>query len=217
MAKILLGATGSVAAVRTPTLFAALRAAGHDVRVVATTASLYFFDPLELDPGSTARNPAIVSVDADEWPGRDDGARWERGDAVLHIELRRWADLFLIAPLDANTLTKIALGLCDNCLTCVWRAWDTSKPVVLAPAMNSLMWEHPHTKRYLRQLGSDFGASHVPGHLDTPTTIDAINERSPRLRIVAPVEKTLACGDVGIGAMAEVSAIVECVGAMATG
>ena len=202
MAKILLGVTGSVAAVRTPTLCAALRRAGHEVRVVATTPSLYFFDPLELVPGT-------LSLDADEWPGRTGGDKWQRGDGVLHIELRRWAEAFLIAPLDANTLTKITLGLCDNCLTCVWRAWDPARPVVLAPAMNTLMWEHPLTKRYLRQLGSDFGASHVPGHLDTPATIAMINERSRGLRIVAPVEKMLACGDVGVGAMAEVATVVE--------
>ena len=52
----------------------------------------------------------------------------QRTDDVLHIELRRWADLLLIAPLDANTLAKLASGLSDNCLTCVWRAWDPSGP-----------------------------------------------------------------------------------------
>jgi len=79
----------------------------------------------------------------------------DRGDDVLHIELRRWADLFVIAPLDANTLGKLAAGLADNCLTCVWRAWDPERPAVLAPAMNTLMWRHPATARCLRQLAAD--------------------------------------------------------------
>src|SRR5687767_11250221 len=142
MANILLGVTGSVAAVKTPELVAALRARRHAVKVVATDSALYFFDPASLDPTRVLRNPDVVIVDEDEWPGRADGQRYRRGDVVMHVELRRWADLFLVAPLDANTLAKFATGLCDNCLTCVWRAWDPTRPVVLAPAMNTFMWEH---------------------------------------------------------------------------
>src|SRR5205085_5895604 len=131
------------------------------VRVVATEASLYFFDPATVGPPGferLARDPNIVIRDEHEWPGRPEGLRYQRDDEVLHIELRRWAELFLIAPLDANTLAKLATGLADNCLTCVWRAWDPSRPVVLAPAMNTLMWEHPLTARHLRQLAADAGA-----------------------------------------------------------
>jgi hypothetical protein len=130
MANVLLGVTGSVAAIRTPELVAALAEAGHAVRVVATEAACYFFD--------SAAVPNLYR-DADEWPG----SRYQRGDPILHIELRRWAALLLIAPLDANTLAKLAMGLCDNCLTCVWRAWNVARPVVLAPAMNTHMWHHP--------------------------------------------------------------------------
>src|SRR5436189_194001 len=93
-------------------------------------------------------------------PGSTSACRarsWRRDDPVLHIELRRWADLFLIAPLDANTLAKLASGLADNCLTCVWRAWHPARPVVLAPAMNTLMWEHPLTRQHLRQLTGQYG------------------------------------------------------------
>ena len=53
------------------------------------------------------------------------------GDPVLHIELRRWADVLLLAPLSANTLAKAASGLCDNLLTCVVRAWDFDKPLLV--------------------------------------------------------------------------------------
>jgi phosphopantothenoylcysteine decarboxylase len=212
MANVLLGVTGSVAAIRTPDLFAALSASGHQVRVVATTAALYFFDPTQLDPSRPERNPDIVTLDEDEWPGRHQGRRWQRDDSVLHIELRRWADIFVIAPLDANTLAKLANGLSDNCLTCVWRAWDRSRPVVLAPAMNTLMWEHPLTMRHLQQLAE------VPqGLTDLDEIISAINTSRIPLHIVAPQAKTLACGDVGVGAMADVQAIVNVVAAMLHG
>lgn len=214
MANILLGATGSVAAVRVPALFDALTAAGHAVKVVATDAAAYFFDPAAIgrSPGEPAgRNRDRVILDEDEWPRRDRQERYDRGDAVLHIELRKWADLLLIAPLDANTLAKLAVGLCDNCLTCVWRAWDLAKPIVLAPAMNTLMWQHPFTKRHVRAIAADYGAAHIPGHLDDDQLIAQINDRSKTLRIVSPIVKTLACGDVGTGALADVEAIVATV------
>ncbi|MBM3978951.1 MAG: phosphopantothenoylcysteine decarboxylase [Planctomycetes bacterium] len=204
MANVLIGATGSVAAVRVPALFDAFTAAGHAVKVVATDAATYFFDPAPL-----RANGALV-LDSDEWPG----TRYERGDAVRHIELRNWADVFVLAPLDANTLAKLAVGLCDNCLTCVWRAWDTARPVVLAPAMNTLMWEHPFTRRHLRALAADAGAGHIPAHLADDALIQQINDRSPTLRVVGPITKALACGDTGIGAMAEVPDIVAAVQAI---
>jgi phosphopantothenoylcysteine decarboxylase len=207
MAKVLLGVTGSVAAVRTPALFAALTRAGHEVRVVATDASLYFFDPADI-----GRNGAkTVTIDADEWPGRHAGRRYQRDDPVLHIELRRWAELFVIAPLDANTLAKLANGLADNCLTCVWRAWDPMRPVVLAPAMNTLMWEHPLTRRHLRQIAESVADKPVPELEDVEALIECINATLSRLHIVAPISKRLACGDVGPGAMAEIEPIVEAV------
>jgi phosphopantothenoylcysteine decarboxylase len=214
MANVLLGVTGSVAAIRTPMLFEALQQSRHRVRVVATDSGLYFFDPAELDSTHLGRNPDVVTVDADEWPGREDGRRYRRDDPVLHIELRRWADLLLIAPLDANTLAKLATGLADNCLTCVWRAWDVARPVVLAPAMNTLMWQHPLTARHLRQIADDATARPAP---DQPTDglIAWINATARTLRVVAPITKQLACGDVGVGAMAEVDTIVAAVDALA--
>jgi phosphopantothenoylcysteine decarboxylase len=233
MANVLLGATGSVAAVRVPALFDTLTAAGHAVKVVATDAATYFFDqaailagggrqpPVEsriadnrgLTPPTRLgeRDPSLVILDSDEWPGRDSGRRYARDDAVLHIELRKWADVFAIAPLDANTLAKLAVGLCDNCLTCVWRAWDLAKPVVLAPAMNTLMWQHPFTRRHLKSIATDFGAAHLPMHLDDALLIAQINDRSKTLRIVPPITKPLACGDVGVGALADVDDIVAAV------
>ncbi|XP_053221550.1 phosphopantothenoylcysteine decarboxylase isoform X5 [Podarcis raffonei] len=108
----------------------------------------------------------------------------KREDPVLHIDLRRWADLLLVAPLDANTLAKMANGLCDNLLTCVIRAWDLSKPLLFCPAMNTAMWEHPITAQQVDRLKS-FGYVEVPC-----------------------IVKKLICGDEGRGAMAEVPTIV---------
>lgn len=201
MANILLGVTGSVAALKTPLLYETLRRSGHAVKVVATQASLYFFNPADIP------RPSLV-FDDDEWPGRDEGRRWQRDDDVLHIQLRRWADILLSAPLDANTLAKLANGLADNCLTCVWRAWEPGRPVMLAPAMNTLMWQHPATGRHLRQIAADMGAM-PPGELTLDVLTDWINSHCPRLRIIAPEDRRLACGDVGIGAMAAVETIAE--------
>jgi phosphopantothenoylcysteine decarboxylase len=217
MPEILLGVTGSVAAIKTPDLYHELKRAGHTVKVVATRASLYFFDPAALDPLDPAqprRNPEVVVLDEDEWPGRDQGRRYQRQDDVLHIELRRWARLLLVAPLDANTLAKLAAGLADNCLTCVYRAWDLTRPVVLAPAMNTLMWEHPLTARHLRQLATDQGAP-PPDNLQLPEElIEWINARCPLLQVVSPESRRLACGDVGVGALAGLERIVTVVNEM---
>lgn len=201
MARVLLGVTGSVAAIKTPALADALLQAGHEVRVVATQASLYFFDPGEL-----VERQVPLFLDQDEWPKRDVGGRYERDDPVLHIELRRWAEALLLAPLDANTLAKLAAGLSDNCLTCVVRAWDMARPIVLAPAMNTLMWEHPLTLRHLRALADP---PLPPG--DHEAVIAALNALSGPWRVVPPISKRLACGDVGVGAMAELPALVAAV------
>lgn len=179
MAKVLLGVTGSVAAIYTPELVADLRHAGHVVQVVLTRSARYFFDVAALKDVKVIR-------DEDEWPGE----RYQRGDTVIHIELRRWADVLLVAPLDANTLAKFALGVCDNCLACVYRAWDRQRPVLLAPAMNTLMWEHPVTSRQLQQVRADLGVT---------------------FHLIEPQVKKLACDDVGIGALASRPAILAAV------
>lgn len=172
--NILLGVTGSVAATLTPQLVDALRAAGHDVQIVATASSRYFWDP------------AAVAVrtwhDRDEWAG----TAYVRDQSIPHIELRKWADALIIAPCSANTLAKLAAGLSDNLLTSVCRAWDRRKPIVLAPAMNTHMWEHPATAEHCATLQRWY----------------------PQLTIVDPVVKPLACGDTGIGAMAPIDRIV---------
>jgi phosphopantothenoylcysteine decarboxylase len=211
MARLILGVTGSVAAIRTPELFGALRAEGHEVRVVATGPALYFFDPAEV--GQAAGESAEVITDGplfrdtDEWPG----TRYQRGDEVLHIEFRKWADILIVAPLDANTLAKFALGISDNFLSCIFRAWDFSKSMILAPAMNTLMWDSPVTRRHLRQLLDDRALGPIPEGWTLDEAQAVFAQHAPRIILIPPQSKRLACGDVGKGAMAEVTQIAEVV------
>nr|XP_020475015.1 phosphopantothenoylcysteine decarboxylase [Monopterus albus] len=173
--RVLVGVTGSVAALKLPLLVSQLlHLPGVDVRVVTTENAKHFYNPEEVSVN--------IYSDKDEWE------LWtQRSDPVLHIELRRWADLLVIAPLDANTLGKIASGICDNLLTCVVRAWDTSRPVLFCPAMNTAMWQHPITAQQVSKL-KEFGYVEIPC-----------------------IAKKLVCGDEGKGAMAEVSTIVSTV------
>lgn len=106
----------------------------------------------------------------------------------MHIELRQWADVAVVAPLSAHTLAKLAHGLCDDVLTSALRAWDYRKPLILAPAMNTYMWEHPLTSQQLSVVAS-FGC----------------------VQVVRPVVKELACGDVGRGALAPVGDLVAAI------
>ncbi|XP_053451991.1 phosphopantothenoylcysteine decarboxylase isoform X1 [Nycticebus coucang] len=193
---ILVGVTGSVAALKLPLLVSRLldipgsltvsplvkcrgitdhsnlQLLGLEVAVVTTERAKHFYSPQDV--------PVTLYSDADEWE------MWKhRSDPVLHIDLRRWADLMLVAPLDANTLGKVASGICDNLLTCVIRAWDRSKPLFFCPAMNTAMWEHPITMQQVGQLKA-FGYTEIPC-----------------------VAKKLVCGDQGLGAMAEVETIVD--------
>ncbi len=204
MANVLLGVTGSVAAIHTPRLYQALRLLGHAVKILATRSATYFFNPVEIEPTPNGeRNRDVCLLDEDEWPA----PAYRRGDPVLHIELRRWADLLLVAPLDANTLAKFALGLADNALTCTFRAWDRSRPVLLAPAMNTTMWEHPATARHLRQIAEDLGMGDLTPKIAGDFAHDLRNSAGP-LWLIGPIEKRLACDDVGMGAMAELADIV---------
>lgn len=172
-ARVLVGVTGSVAALKLPLLVSGLlQIPGVQVQVVTTEKAKHFYNVKEIS--------VPIFSDDDEWK------MWtQRSDPVLHIELRRWADVFLLAPLDANTLGKIYSGICDNLLTCVVRAWDIAKPLLFCPAMNTAMWNHPITAQQIKSLLS-FGYTEIPC-----------------------IEKTLVCGDRGLGAMAEVDTIID--------
>lgn len=201
MANILLGVTGSVAAIKMEDLATRLTNENHELKIVMTKHAGYFVSPAKLEAicGSDS-----VFTDASEWPNQ----AYSREDTVLHIELRKWAGLFIIAPLDANTLGKIALGLADNCLTSIWRARDISTPVILAPAMNTLMWKKPATARHLALIAEENGLLNFnPGNPDHACEI--INLSVNNLRVLQPEEKLLACGDLGVGAMASIEKIIE--------
>ncbi|CAG8528977.1 18487_t:CDS:2 [Acaulospora morrowiae] len=176
--NILIGATGSVASIKIPNLIQSLsKYENVEIKVVSTDRALHFFDRSYI----TKELGVEVITDKDEWEA------WSKvSDPVLHIEYRNWADIFVIAPLDANTLGKIANGLCDNLITCILRAWNTTRPVIVCPAMNTYMWEHPFTLTHLKVLTDQLG-----------------------FQAISPVSKKLACGDIGVGAMAEVTTIVE--------
>lgn len=168
--NILLGVTGSVAAVLTLKLFDALKA-NHEVKIVIT---------------DTVRNFASLDYYKEVYSDRSEWEQFNKiGDPILHIELRKWADLFLIAPCTMNTLAKITNGLCDNLLTNTARAWDYSKPFFIAPAANTYMWDSPITSKQL------------------------ITAQDLGIKIIQPINKTLACGDTGVGAMADIKTIID--------
>lgn len=189
--NVLLGVSGSVAAIkfREVCRFRRLveRAAAEDgvdvsVRAVFTESARRFVNDDEARVAMAELGEAACGIyyDSDEW------AAWkQKGDPVTHVDLAKWADVLLVAPLSANTLGKFANGLCDNLLTCIFRAWDftdETKQVLMAPAMNTAMWESPFTVDHKQK---------IQGILQTQ--VDWI-----------PVTwKKLACGDVGYGAMAE--------------
>ncbi|CAH8852893.1 unnamed protein product [Trichobilharzia szidati] len=193
--KLLLGVTGSVAAIKIPNLIEKLQQLGFEIRLVVTKNALNFISVNSLS--------IPVYTDDDEW------SSWkEHGDSVLHIQLRNWADILLIAPMSANSLAKMSCGIADNLLTTIVRAWwwwsppstidndDNNsgvsighlKPVYFAPAMNTAMWHHPFTSEQIERLTEKL-----------------------HWKCIQPIKKKLFCGDIGIGAMAEVEEIVNCV------
>ena len=131
--NILFCVTGSVATIKVYELSKLLQQFAN-VKVCCTQASTHFFDKKRL---KLECNNVEIFGDEDEWNG------WKkRGDPILHIELRKWADIMIIAPLDANTLAKISNGICDNLISCVFRAWNfanNNKKIFVAPAMNTLL------------------------------------------------------------------------------
>jgi phosphopantothenoylcysteine synthetase/decarboxylase len=156
---------------------------------------------------------------------------WEQvGDPILHIQLRQWADIALVAPLSAHTLAKLSNGLCDDLLSCTLRAWDFStqagietttsschraiKPILLAPAMNTAMWDHPITKKqleYICSLGSEQLLTKNEPNVnkdDDGVVPSSQTTHSNVVRVIPPQVKKLACGDHGNGALADLSDIL---------
>lgn len=215
---LLLAASGSVATIKLPNIVQGVAKSHKNVsiRIIITEAAANFLQGQSEEQPSLeklAHYPNVDTIyrDADEWK-----QPWTRGAPILHIELRRWAHLLVVAPLSANTLGKISNGLCDNLLTSVIRAWGVvptnrnedsdseadgvaneeqqyQRRIVVAPAMNTAMWRHPVTTMQLQQLHSK-GIYHW-------------------FDVMRPVEKTLACGDTGDGAMCDWTKIAFAIGA----
>ena len=146
---ILLGVTGGIAAYKTPNLVRLLKKSGAEVRVVMTPDAREFVAPLTLSVLS--ENPVL-------WTFTDEDAS-DQGLWNNHVHLAAWADLFVIAPATANTLSKMANGACDNLLLAVYLSADC--PVYFAPAMDLDMHEHPATQTSFERLG-EFGNIIIP-------------------------------------------------------
>merc|ERR1740124_1246 len=198
--RVLLGITGSIAAVKGPELAVRLvKELGFEVKVLLTRGGSNFWGKakdydrkrwdelqsmiLSSNEDDGDKKVVIYSYD-DEWKDYT-----QIGDSVLHIDLRNWANMIVIAPLSAHTMAKIANGLCDDTLSCVVRAWDYTKPIILAPAMNTAMWKHPITQHQIQTI-CGFGSS-------------------SKISIVEPIVKKLACGEIGQGALATIDDIIK--------
>lgn len=146
--NILLGISAGIAAYKTANIVRLFIKAGANVKVVMTPASKDFVTPLTLS--TLSKNPVYSSFVKDD----DDNAMWNN-----HVELGLWADLFLIAPATANTLSKMANGVCDNLLMATYLS--AKCPVYFAPAMDLDMYKHKTTKRSFELLKS-YGNIMIP-------------------------------------------------------
>jgi len=168
--RVALGVSGGIAAYKAAEVVRGLVKAGAEVHVIMTPAGRQFITPLTLQ--TLSGQPVITG-------------QWDlsHGADVQHISLAREIDLFLVAPATADVLAKLAHGIADDFLSTFYLA--VTAPVLVAPAMNVWMWEHPATQANLAVL------------------------KSRGVQIVDPGSGDLACGDEGIGRMAEPDGIVE--------
>jgi phosphopantothenoylcysteine decarboxylase/phosphopantothenate--cysteine ligase len=142
--KIILGVTGSIAAYKSVLIIRLLSKAGAIVKVVATPSAFDFISPLTLS--AISKHPVVCHI--------SDQNTWNN-----HVELGLWADAMLIAPASANTLAKMANGICDNMLLATYLS--ARCPIFFAPAMDADMWQHPATQRNVNLLKS-FGNVLIP-------------------------------------------------------
>ena len=220
--NVLLCVSGSVATLKIPELINQLSNQIENINIkllFSSEKAKYFFEKSKLyDPNNWSRflgestsnsstsnkffeveSSGMIIYEEDEWN------LWQQiGDPVLHIELRKWVDIVLIAPASANLLAKVTAGMADSLLLSMLRAINLSSPssslasnslqqqhrqqqVFICPAMNTAMWSHPCTNQQINQL-EKWG-----------------------YHIIPPISKKLACGDEGVGALALIDTIVETV------
>ncbi len=137
--KIILGITGSIAAYKSASLVRLLVKAGAEVKVIMTSGAAQFITPLTLSVLSKHEVITDLINDANSWNN--------------HVELGLWADAFIVAPASANSLAKMANGLCDTMLTAVYLS--AKCPVIIAPAMDLDMWKHSANQRNIQLLKTD--------------------------------------------------------------
>lgn len=175
--NVLLGVTGGIAAYKSCELVRRLREGGHEVQVAMTDAAARFVTPMTFEVLSG--RPVATSL-------------WDPADpSIEHIRLARWPDVIAIAPATANTIGRLAHGLADDLLSTVVLASRDDVRVVVAPAMNTAMWDNPLVQRNLDTLREISGGA--------------------RFVIVPPTDKTLACGEEGTGALADEADILAAI------
>jgi len=170
--KVMVGVSGGIAAYKAAELVRALQRHSLEVRVTMTDSARQFIQPLTF--AALTGHKVLTSL----WPSENSGESDVNLDASIeHIAEAQWADALVVAPATAGILAKFAHGLADDFLTTMYLA--TTAPVLVAPAMNSNMWEHPATQANLEIL------------------------RQRGVRVIEPGSGALACGMVGPGRLAE--------------
>jgi phosphopantothenoylcysteine decarboxylase/phosphopantothenate--cysteine ligase len=179
--RVTVGVSGGIAAYKAAELVRALQRQALEVHVVMTAAACKFVQPLTF--ASLTGHRVITSLWDDPADGSSEIASDQNG--IEHIGEAQWADALVVAPATANILAKFAHGIADDFLTTMYLA--TTGPVLVAPAMNVNMWNHPATQANLLTL------------------------RQRSVRVVEPGTGDLACGMVGVGRMAGPDAIADAV------
>lgn len=169
--NILIALTGSISAYKIADVVSDLTKDGHSVQCLATPSALKFVAPLVLE--TLSGRPVRSALFGPEIAGTE------------HIDLARWADVLVVAPATANTMAKLALGLADDLITTV--ALATEAPILIAPAMNTVMWNSPIIQQHTTTL-ADRG-----------------------IAFIAPDAGVLACGEEGVGKLAPVETIVAAI------
>ncbi|MGE3609857.1 MAG: bifunctional phosphopantothenoylcysteine decarboxylase/phosphopantothenate--cysteine ligase CoaBC [Bacteriovoracaceae bacterium] len=175
--KYLLAVSGSIACYKSLDITRMLVKQGHQVRVILTAGALEFIK---------AETFRYLGADQVYLPQDDFNPNLiQKGENVLHVELAKWADKLIVAPLSANTLARLSLGLNNDLLGSVYLAFG-ARPILFFPAMNTQMWKSPATQNHLQKL-----------------------KEISNLGLINPVSGQLVCGDIGEGKFPEVNAVVD--------
>ena len=173
--RVLMAVTGGIACYKVCPVVSRLVQGGASVRVVMTESATRFVTPLTFQ--SLSGQPVLTSI-------------WERDDRPdsQHVGLARWAELFVLAPASANTMGRIAHGLCDDLVSLTAAALPCATPAVFAPAMNADMWASPIVRANAQKLVAALG-----------------------WRMVGPESGWQACRTQGVGRMSEPATILSAI------